>query len=189
MITSKHAQIRATEPDDAPALFALYDVRRPRAALLDQRREPLMPTLAELREMLGMKETVNNVFFTVEDRTGAIRGFCLLRGMNQETGFGEMSLLFHEAAILAQPLAEEALTFACTRGFERMRMNKMVSNCLDGETELRDFLLRHGFISDGVQRGVLFSQGRWHNLESLSLYRDVWTASRAAPMAGSGATA
>jgi len=189
MIFQEHVRIRTADPDDAPALHALYAPDVLCAALLDARREPLMPACAELREMLGMKEAANNVFFAVEDLEGAVRGFCILRGMNHETGFGEVSVLLHDPGALVTPLADEVIAFACERGFGRLRLNKLVATCLDGETALRAFLLRQGFESAGVQREVVFAQGRWHHLETLSLFRDRWAARRVLGRPGTAETA
>lgn len=170
MIQGTYTYIRTTDPDDAPALYGLYDMRRPRAALLDMRREPLMPTRDELREMLGRKEAARGAFFTIEDRTGAIIGFCGVRGASLEARFAEATLMMCRESDCATPEADEALAFLRSRGFEWLRLHKLVAHCLDRESELRGALMRHGFVSEGVQREVLYAAGRRHNLEVLSLF-------------------
>lgn len=172
MITFEHTVIRATEPDDAPWLAALYNDGPVRASLLDARREPVLPTVDELREALSTKEAAVSAFYTIEDRSGVIRGFCNARGTNTEASFGEINVHFFDEADLDAPLAQEAYDFIVQRAFERMRLRKVVTTLLDTEVRLRDWLLAHGFTSCGVQREVHFSSGRWHDLETLTLFAD-----------------
>ena len=168
MITGEHTHIRTTDADDAAALHRFYDMTRPRSALLDKKREPLMPAVSELREMLAHREAAKDAFYTVEDRTGLVKGFCSLRGMSHETGFGEITMLFYDDAHFAGPMAKEVFAFLEARGFDRLHLNKLVAHCLDVETAWRDALLARGFQSNGVQRDVFYGQGRWHDLEAFS---------------------
>ena len=115
MIACAHGHIRTAEPDDAPALRRVYDYRAPRAAVLDNRREPYAPVTDELREMLAQRDTGQNAFFAIEDDTGAVRGFIALRGIKHDAGFAELSLMFIEDDALGTPLAAEALDFAADR--------------------------------------------------------------------------
>ena len=52
MIASEHTLIRTADPDDAGFLLEVYRTERPKAALLDGRREPVLPNRDELAEML-----------------------------------------------------------------------------------------------------------------------------------------
>lgn len=170
MITGEHSFIRATEPDDAHALHQLYGIAAPRAALLDSRREPVLPTPGELREILGHKDAQSRgVFFTIEDRAGTIRGFCTLREMPGESRFGEAGYLFLDDAGYASPIADEMARFVEERAFTRLSMRKLVAQCLESEEALRVFLEARGFASDGRQREALFAGGRW--LDMLSYTR------------------
>jgi RimJ/RimL family protein N-acetyltransferase len=180
MITGEHIAIRMSDPDDADALYTLYTARQPRAALLDKRREPLMPARDELRETLARRENTRGLFYTLEDCEGRIRGFASLGGMLQETGTGELRLLLHETADHAAPLADEAVGLLLRRAFVRMRLSRLTAHCLEGEHALAGLLRRHGFLSEGVQRDVLYAGGRWHNMESLA---------RLAPRSGAPADA
>ncbi|HPO15870.1 MAG TPA: GNAT family protein [Candidatus Hydrogenedentes bacterium] len=173
MISTDHTFIRAADPDDAAFLKHLYTPQMPHSSLLDVRRELLVPTVEELREMLGHKDAVRGAFHAIEDKTGMIRGFCGIRGVNQEAGFAEIMLLFFEEGDYAGPMAGEALEFLCDLGFTRMRLGKVLAHCLDSETALRAFLVQKGFQSEGVQREVLYSQGRYLSLEALSLFPEV----------------
>ncbi len=169
MITGEYGVIRTAEQDDAVALKRLYDPSQPRSALLDRKRELLVPTLDELRELLNHKESKRGVFYTVEDRCGEVHGFCLLRGAQPEVSYAEFVVMFFEDADYATPLADETFGFLAQRAFVQLKLNKVVAQCLDGEAAYRDFLVCHGFESEGVQRDVLFNQGRWYSLESLQL--------------------
>ena len=171
MITSGNSVIRTTEHDDAIALGRLYRPVRPRAALLDRRRELLVPTSDELRELLGHKEAQHGALYAIEDRCGALRGFCSLRGIQPEIAYADFVVLFLEDADYGAPIGEDVFGFLTDRAFVRLKLNKVVAQCLHVETAYRDFLIRHGFESEGVQRDVLFAQGRWHNQETLCLFR------------------
>lgn len=170
MISTDHTFIRAADPDDAVFLKNLYTPRTLHSSLLDVRREPLAPSADELREMLGHKDAVRGAFHAIEDKTGMIRGFCGVRGVNQEAGFAEILLLFFDEGDYAGPMAVEALEFLCALGFKRMRLGKLLAHCLDSEAALRAFLVQRGFRSEGIQREVLYSQGRYFNLEALSIF-------------------
>jgi len=169
MIRGKHSVLRTTDPDDAAALHRLYWMGVPRSALLDQRREPIMPTLDELRETLHSKEAAKGAFYTIEDTTGDIVGFCILRGMNREAAFGEFSLLLYDEAHYDSPLAHEIFDFARDRAFDRLSLRKILAHALDNETGLHQALLRHGFQCNGVQRQVYWGAGRWHDVATFTL--------------------
>jgi RimJ/RimL family protein N-acetyltransferase len=170
MITGEYTQIRTADPDDAPTMHQLYTSAVSRSALLDPRREPVLPNADELREALGTKDAMKGNFFAIEDRSGIVRGFCMLRGSSKEAGYGEFNLMLLDAADYDLPLAEEAFRFAHARAFERLRTRKLIAHCLDTEQPLHDFLLRCGFECNGTQREVFFGAGRWHNLHTFSLF-------------------
>lgn len=171
MIFGEHCVIRAAEPDDAPILKRVYDLPKPRAAILDRRREPYQPTTDELRELLASKDLkLLGEYFALEDKTGAIRGFCSLRAGRQDVFFGEMLLMFLDETDLAGPIAAEALAFLKNKAFAERRLTKIIAHCLDGEEALHAFLVENGFRGDGVSRDILFARGRWFNNETLSLF-------------------
>ncbi len=172
MIDGEYAHIRGTGPDDAPALSRLYDPAHPRAALLDARREWFVPTLPEIRELLLRQERDKTSYYTVEDREGRVQGFASLQGINHEIGACEMHLLMIDVEKLDGPLANEAFEFLRQRAFSKNKLNKITGRCLNTETTLRGFFADHGFQSEGVQRDVFFSRGRWHDLESLTLFAE-----------------
>jgi len=172
MINTGHGYIRTTDPDDAPAFARLYDpLGPPRAAALDLRREPILPSVDEVREMLARQETRQGAVYTVENREGEVRGFCSVRGVNAEAAFGEMAVMFADPADYAAPLAEEAAHFLFERAYARQRLAKLIGHALDGECELREFFARLGFEHCGVQREVLHARGRWHDLETFSHFK------------------
>ena len=168
MIKTAHAAIRTAEPDDAAFLLAFYDQWRPRAALLDGRREPMMPTLSDLRELLGRKEAVQGQFFAVEDLAGEVRGFCSLRGMNPEASFGELTLLLEDATY-ATPLADEAFGFIQKRAFVNLHLQRVLAHALAEEAAWRAFLVRQGFFAAGAFREAFFGGGRYHDIVVYSL--------------------
>jgi RimJ/RimL family protein N-acetyltransferase len=172
MITGEHTIIRTAEGDDAYALKRLYDSPLPRAAFLDRRREISYPSVDELREGMGRPEKMGGALYVVEDRTGLIRGFCALRSAGPELGYGEVILPLFEEEDYADPLAEEALEYLVRLAFLERRMNKLLAHCLDSETAWRALLERHGFKSNGVQRDVLWTRGRYFDLETLTRFAD-----------------
>ncbi len=170
MIIGTHARIRTAEPDDAFAMRRLYRPMAPRACFLDRKRELTPATTDELREMLQRKEVQAGLLYTVEDAEGAIRGFAALRAAGAEISFGEVALMFHAESEYQGPLIEETLRFLCDQAFMRNRLNKVVAHALDNELALKRLLQSFGFASDGVQREMLYTQGRWFSMESFSLY-------------------
>jgi RimJ/RimL family protein N-acetyltransferase len=171
MIASEHTLIRTADPDDADFLLEVYRAERPRAALLDSRREPVLPNRDELAEMLGSKEAGRNQFFAVEDSVGHVRGFCGLRGVSIEAVFCEVMVLLIDTADHAGPVGRETVQFLLDRAFGRMHLDKVLGTCLDSEPELRALLADSGFASGGVQRQVLYSGGVWHDIETMTRLR------------------
>jgi len=170
MIRGKHSIIRSADGDDAPTLVGVYRPETPRSCLLDQRREPILPTLDEMREMLAQKDMGRSLFNAVEDLDGRLRGFCSLRGLNAEASYSEFILVFLNDDDFDTPMASDAFDFLAQQAFQVIHVNKVMSHALNCESAYRRFLLRHGFVSDGVQRDVLFTGGRWHSLEAFTLF-------------------
>ncbi len=170
MIRGEHAVVRAADLDDAPSLWCLYDTSRPRSFLLGPAREVLVPTRDELEQLLARKDVHADIFFVVEDLTGEIRGGCLLRGGLQGSFYSEVALAFADDADYETPIAEEVFAFLRHRAFVERKANKIMAHCIETETEYRAFLDRQGFQSDGVQRDMVFTLGRYFDLESLSLF-------------------
>jgi RimJ/RimL family protein N-acetyltransferase len=172
MITGEHSVIRMAEADDAYELKRLYDAPAPRSALLDRRRE--MPTMSvdEVREGLARHERFGGILYAIEDKGGFVRGFCTLRGVQVEMSYGEVVMMLFEEADYDNPLADEAYDYLHHMAFDNKRLNKVVAHCLDNEQGYRRLLVRKGFQSNGVQREVLWTQGRWHSIEMLTRFHD-----------------
>ncbi len=170
MITGEHAVIRTAEADDAYELKRLYDPFRPSSSMLDRARDMTIPTLDELRELLTRKDKQAGALYTVENKRGEIRGLCGIRGIHQDARYGELLLTLFSDEDFESPLADEVFDFLYERAFQEKRLNKMSAHCLEDEHALRNFLLRKGFQSNGVQRDVLFTRGEWLDLESLTLF-------------------
>ncbi len=181
MIRGEHTIIRAAEPDDAVAMHVYYDPLCPRCCLMDHRREPIFPTCDELREVLAQKEMGRPLMYAVETHDGMVRGFCTLRSINTEARYGEVVIMLSDAADYEGPVAEEALAFLLWQAFTQQQLHKVIAHAMDSETALLGFLRARGFASNGVQREVTYTLGRWHNAETLSLFRPV-----AASEAGTG---
>lgn len=170
MISGTYTVIRSAEADDATAMWRLYDPKRPRSFLLGPTREIMIPTHDEMREILGRRDVVQGSFFTIEDLAGEIRGCCVLRGAKSESEFAEVVVALDDDAAYATPLADEAIAFIERLGFVDKKLNKLVGHCLSTETHYRAYLVRHGFVSDGIQRKMVYTQGQYFDLESLSLF-------------------
>ena len=169
MITVEHGYIRFSEADDVPFLRQLYLEKPRRAALLDTRREPIMPSAQELREMLARKDAVQGLMYTVEDNTGMLKGWCGLRGINYEARYAELVLLFASGESYGDALADETLDYLLGRAFRHFMLHKVLVLCLNTEPELRAYLKRKGFIHAGAQRQALFSGGVWNDLNMFTL--------------------
>lgn len=170
MILREHAAIRTTDADDAGVLYAIYRSGLPRFSLLDTRREPILPTRLEIQEMLSGQELNKNLFYAVEDREGLLRGFFVLRGMNQESGYCEITMMLEDEADFDTPLAGEALEYVVERSFVQMRLRKVLSHVLCREAGARRMLEQHGFEPLGAQREAVYAQGRWHDIHAYARY-------------------
>ena len=172
MIVGEHAVIRTAEIDDAHLLFHIYSAPRIRSFLLDRRHEAVVPTRDELRELLGRKDALAGVFFAVENKSGDVRGFCALRGLNQDARWAEALVALIGDEDYQAPLADEAMAFVLDTAFVQRKLNKVIAHSLDTEPAYRELLLRTSFQSNGVQREIVYSRGQWHDLEAFSLFHD-----------------
>jgi len=171
MIMGENTIIRTAEPDDARDMLRLYDPDRPRCALLNRHREPFWPTPDEVRELLAPRDNVPAIFFVIEDLEGIVRGYCALRmPAGLENFYGESLVLMHDDADYESPLATETMAWLRKRAFGDLRHRKLITHALDSETLYRAWLIAQGYESDGVQREVVYTQGRWQDCETLTLY-------------------
>lgn len=170
MIVKGCSVIRAIEQKDAEILYKFYNSDNIFGSLLDQKREPLNPTLSELDELLQNKD-VRNSFYIVESREGSIVGVVGLKGINPEVLFGELILLFEDNAYETNlPIINEALDYIEDKAFSRLHLRKVLSLCLDSETYLIDFLKGREYNFEGELREVLYTKGKWHNLQTWAKY-------------------
>jgi len=172
MISGTHVILRTAEADDAADFRRLYYPAYPRPALLDRRREYPFPTTSDLREFLtsGPKETAALDMLAIEDTTGIIRGYCAMRPAAVELSYAEIAIMFHDNAECASPLGSETLEILLNMAFTNKRLRKAVAHTLDQEIELRALMANRGFHSGGVQRDVIYFDGRYHDLEALYLF-------------------
>lgn len=166
--------IRMADPDDADALVRFYDPSIGRAMLLDARRELQYPTADELRETLRSKEVRAGLFYVIEDEAGELRGCCALKPPAPELNFSETLFGLADDGDYAGPVGQQAMAWLLDSAFSKRRLMKVMAQCLETEAPYRSLLLRHGFGSDGVQRDVVYTGGRYLGLETLSLSRDAY---------------
>ncbi len=173
MIVGVHCTIRTAEPDDVNELRRLYDPACPRAVFIDRTYELHFPSRDELTEMLRRRDLAQHGigFLAIEDQEGFVRGFCMLRAVNNEARYAELFLGLIDPADFTQPLADEAYDYLYRRAFKDLRLRKMVAHCLDTEQDFRAFLQRKGFSCDGVQRQMVYTLGAHHDLETYTLSR------------------
>jgi len=174
MITGQYTRIRTADMDDAETLADLYKPDFPRSFLLDLRRELQILAPDSIRELLTHKEIKSGVLYTVEDKGGRIRGICSLKPAVPALFYAEILVAFLDLQDYETPIGEEAMEFLKKRAFVEQKLNKILAQCLENETAYRHLLIQQGFESDGIQRDVLFSQGRYYNLETLACVRKGW---------------
>ena len=171
MITGDHTVIRASESDDAESLWALYDPKRPRAFLLGPTQEILIPTVEELRTLLSRREAIQQgAFYIVEDLTGAVVGCIVLRAAMGDSPYAELVVALASEDAYATPVGDEIIAFVQRQAFTVKRRNKITTHCLGTEKAYRTYLVSHGFTSDGLQEQIIYTQGRYHDMETLTLF-------------------
>ncbi|MCX8063689.1 MAG: GNAT family N-acetyltransferase [Candidatus Hydrogenedentes bacterium] len=172
MIVKEYSVIRTVEYKDVDCLYKFYNGDKVYGSLLDQKREPVYPTLSELEELLQNKDVVNS-FYVVEDKDSNKIGLVGLKGINQEVLFGEVIILFDDGIFKSSlPIVSEALDFIEEKAFRRMHLKKVLSLCLDSETSLMEFLSSRSYKFEGELREVLYTKGKWHNLQTWAKYND-----------------
>jgi RimJ/RimL family protein N-acetyltransferase len=176
VIRGKHSVLRFSEPDDACFYRDLYLEGAPRAALLDVRREYGLPTLQDIQELLKKSEASRAFLFTIEDTDGHLAGWCGLRALNIEAQYCELFMVFASDADYSGPVANETLSVLLGRAFNQLGLRKVMATCLDCEMPLHACLLRHGFVSCGIQRDILYGSGAWRSLDTLAITGEAFNA-------------
>lgn len=176
MIVGEHAVVRIADPDDAVSLAQLFDPQVPRSFSLNMRRELQYLTIDDLREALNHKDFRAGLFYTIEDITGLVRGFFSIKTPLPEVNYSEFLFGLASSEDYNSPLAANAMEILERLAFVEKRLNKLVAQCLENETDFRALLEARGFQSDGVQRDVLFTGGRYLDLETLTLFRSDYLA-------------
>lgn len=169
MKLSSHTTIRFCEPDDSAFVWDLYYDGTPRAALLDGRRECMMPLRGEILEILQKSEAARAMLFTIEDEEGRLCGWGGLRGLNPDARFAELFLIFSDESQYASSCGEEALDYLLDRAFAQTQLSRLLATCLNTEKAWRTGLEKKGFTSCGVQREIVFARGDWKDLETMEL--------------------
>jgi ribosomal-protein-alanine N-acetyltransferase len=82
-------------------------------------------------------------------------------------------------AYWGQGLMREALTSVFRYGFETMELNRIEAFVHPENARSLRLLLRLGFHREGLLRGYLYQEGRFHDEFTLSLLRREWLASAA----------
>lgn len=169
MIAGKVSVIRTAERDDAPAFGRLFNPGLPLASLMDQKREYIIPTTEELREVLGGVKSMGGVVNAIEDLGGEIRGFCTVRSAPGDMPFGQFALMMLDEEDYLRPIMDDIMQYLVTEAFQRRGHHKAMVYRLDYETKIRQLYVARGFESDGFQRDILYAGGRWFDLETLTL--------------------
>jgi RimJ/RimL family protein N-acetyltransferase len=177
VIRGEHCVIRTADVDDAQVLKRLYDAEQPHAGLLDRKREVVSPTEDELREVLGRPERLTYLH-VVEDLEGWPRGVTTLRLAPHELHYAEATVIFAEEKDYAAPMADEALDFLQGLAFKRLKFNKIMVYSLNSEQGLKALLTRNGYRSNGVQREMVYTLGRWCDIETFSLFQGDYIGGR-----------
>ncbi len=170
MITCDHIVIRAAEFDDAEGLWGLYNPGKPRTFQLGPNLELRTPTVDELKTLLEDPERKFGEFYIVEDREGLVLGCAVMRSATGDSPYAEAMFAFFNEAIYETPAADEAFAFVRKQAFAIKKRRKLIAHCLDTEPAYRQFLVRHGYTSNGIQRELVYAGGRYHDLESFSLF-------------------
>jgi len=170
MITFDHIVIRSAEFDDAEGLWGLYDPGKPRTFQLGPNLELRTPTVDELTALLDDPERKLGEFYIVEDLEGLVLGCAVMRSASGDSPYGEALFAFFDESLYATPAADETFAFVRKQAFAIKKHRKLIAHCLDTEPAYREFLMRHGYRSNGVQRELIYAGGNYHDLESLSLF-------------------
>ncbi len=170
MITCDHIIIRSAEYDDAEGLWGLYNPGKPRTFQLGPNMELRTPTIDELKPLLEDPERKLGEFYIVEDLEGVVLGCTVMRSAAGDSPYAEAMFAFFDESLYTTPEADEAFAFVRDQAFKIKKRRKLMAHCLDTEPAYRDFLLRLGYTSNGIQRELIYSGGRYHDLESLSLF-------------------
>lgn len=173
MITTEHCIIRTAETDDAATLCAAFDPDHPLAFFVGGGRELNRPSVDEIcAAILESQKRVNENLYVFEDTMGVIRAFGAVRSSGREEAFGEFSYAPVDRGDYSGALVDVAYDFIFRLGFERLHLNKLMAHCiLPCEVGLRQSLADHGFVSTGIQRQVVYTQGKYYDLEALQIFR------------------
>jgi RimJ/RimL family protein N-acetyltransferase len=170
MITCDHIVIRSAEFDDAEALWGFYKPGKPRTFQLGPNLELRIPTIDELKGLLDDPDRKLGEFYVIEDLEGLVIGCAVMRSATGNSPYAEALFAFFDESLYSSPAADETFEFIRKQAFTIKKRRKLIAHCLETEPAYREFLARHGYTSNGIQRELVYAGGRYYDLESLSLF-------------------
>ncbi len=154
--------IRDAETEDIPAIFAVEHLQEFHTFVGTWTIEEHEAALADR----------NNCYMVLEDDTGAVAGYAMLR--NVFSGSVELKRLV--VAMPGNGWGRKLLRFAAQSAFDRFRTHRLYLDVYPYNARARHVYERFGFKVEGVMRQAAFRDGEYFDLVLMSLLEDEYRA-------------
>jgi diamine N-acetyltransferase len=125
-------------------------------------------------EHLRAMENPDNEYFAAQDKTGAVEGFAILQGAQNE----HRNLHLKRIAVRTanRGVGRTLLEHVMSRSFVHHRAHRLWLDVFDTNTRARRVYEAYGFREEGVMREAVLRDGEYHTLVLMSLLDREYTA-------------
>jgi RimJ/RimL family protein N-acetyltransferase len=176
ILRGEHVYLRATERDDVP-LFIVWLNDAETTSFLNM-RAPMSAAMEE-RWFEGMverqgKDHYHYMICMLEgDRP---IGSLTLFAVDYVNGNAGIGISIGEKSLWGKGYGTDAMNALLDFGFGMLRMERLWLEVYDFNKRARRSYEKSGFVSEGMERHAVYKQGRYLDVELMSMLRDEWAA-------------
>lgn len=135
---------------------------------------------AWLRNLVSSPMSFAHVFFAIETKDGRHIGNCDLGALPEDRA-ATLGIMIGEPDCWSRGYGSDAVTTLLRFAFDEMNLNKVALTVFDGNARALACYRRCGFVEEGRMRQARYFAGAHHDLVIMSVLRDEWRATEAAP--------
>ena len=103
-------------------------------------------------------------------------GNCGLFDVDNVNGSAGIGITIGEKSLWGQGYGTDAMNALLDFGFGQLRLERLWLEVYDFNTRARRSYDKAGFKLEGVERSAVYKQGRYHDVQLMSILRDEWQA-------------
>jgi len=141
-------------------------------------REPMSEAMEErwFNSLLETQGKERFLFVICRLGDGLPIGNCGLFSIDYVNGNAGIGITIGEKALWGQGYGTDAMDALLDFGFGQLRMERLWLEVYDFNSRARRSYDKSGFVLEGTERHAIYKQGRFHDVQLMSILRDEWLA-------------